>query len=107
MLLTACTTIDAHTPPPVGWPQLRVEIVDDERADKGIEKYCGTSTPFKWYMGCAVPDFAQGICFIYVRDRHKALIEHETMHCAGYDHHGGTSIMRVMDYWKAQGWTPK
>ena len=105
--LAGCTFIDNHTPPPAGWPSLRVEIVEDTYGEKGINYYCGPSNPIVWRIGCAVPDFAQGICFAYVRDMTPWVITHERLHCAGYDHTGGTAIQKIMEYWTAQGWKPK
>ena len=107
LMLSACSTIDAHTPAPSGWPALRIVIVDDPYADKGIEVYCSPSNLFAYHMACAVPDFAQQTCFIYARSRDKWLIDHEKLHCAGYDHPGGSSIRKIMNYWKSQGWKPQ
>ena len=106
-MLSGCATIDSHVPPPAGWPQLRVEVIVDADASRGIEKYCGASSLLLWRVGCAVPDFAQETCFVYVRDLSPWVIDHEKMHCAGYDHPGGNSIAKIMDYWTAQGWKPK
>ena len=106
-MLASCATIDTHTPPPLGWPQLRVEIVEDPYADKGIESFCGASNPIAYRMGCTVPDFKQGICFVYVRSLHEWLVEHEKMHCAGYDHPDSHAAVKIMNYWKAQGWKPQ
>ena len=106
--LAGCTFIDNHTPPPAGWPSLRVEIVEDTYGEKGINYYCGPSNPIVWRIGCAVPNFLAGVCHVYVRDLdNKELIEHERKHCAGYDHPGGDSIRRIMDYWQTQGWKPQ
>jgi hypothetical protein len=99
--------IDTHTSPPVGWPDLRVEIVDDAYADKGIDKYCGKSTFLFYRMACVAVDFINGVCYIFTRTRDKWVIEHEEAHCKGYGHLGGDPLPGMaMEYWKLKGWKP-
>ena len=103
-LLVGCaTTIDNHTASPIDWPKLTV--VENYVPVGTLYEKCWKYVPewMKWLgaivEGCAELDFKVNTCTIWVRDSGFAdatIMEHERLHCQGYDHIGD-SILR--DEW--------
>jgi hypothetical protein len=56
-------------------------------------------------LACAQFDFAAGRCDIWYSaelGRRPDLIEHERLHCAGYDHPGEQAMKRMLAAWHRQ-----
>ena len=106
--LSACTTIDTHTPPPVDWPP----VVIHEHAVKFGEFWdkCYPAVSWAWRLvgalpsACATVNFAQNRCDIwYPQDSiTEDVREHEREHCRGYDHPGSESLHASWAAYKAQ-----
>jgi hypothetical protein len=82
-----------------GWPKL--EIVEHYVPHAEMRDRC------KPYVGwgmepaaCAEFDLARGKCHIWFSadfPPQKVIIDHERLHCAGYDHIGSTNMQRFLD----------
>ena len=91
LLLSGCTMIDMHTPPPADWPKLEIVRV----ASKDMVPYCG------WLMiACANVNFDTMRCTVYADEGWT--LEHEMEHCAGRDHIGSTAFRDYWEAWKAR-----
>ena len=88
------TTIDTDTPPPVGWPALKIQshYVSPKEMRDVCEGGLGTAA-------CAFPRLKEGVCDVYYqKDYPNAEVTwHEEMHCKGYDHPRGTEIKELME----------
>lgn len=93
LALVGCGAIDAHKAPPKGWPDLQVIehfVPHAEMRDK-----CSKYVP--WYASaeaCAEWHFDKDECHIWFSKDfppQQWVIEHERMHCAGYDHVDSTA----------------
>ena len=96
IMLSGCTMIDMHTPPPSDWPKLEMVYVKSR-----AEVYdCGTA------VACANVNFDTMKCTIYIAadDPESAALgrEHEEAHCAGRDHIGSTAFRDYWEAWKAR-----
>lgn len=99
LFLSGCATyIDKHTAPPVDWPNLTVRVHHGDGGE--IIQRCYRYLPL-WLkllgglpLGCALVDFERNECTIFVRGDYpdRAVLEHEKMHCKGYDH-GTDSVL--------------
>jgi hypothetical protein len=96
-LAAGCSAIGHHRVE--GWPKL--EIVEHyvphaEMRDRCV-RYVG------WGMepaACAEFDLARGKCHIWFSadfPPQKFIIDHERLHCAGYDHTGSTAMQRFLE----------
>lgn len=104
--LSACTAINVHQKPPSDWPKLQVSI--HKVGFWEMQKICGgsyLSGVLTQYMGCAWIYFDKGTCEVYYAadDKESAanVIEHEVMHCEGYDHIGSSTLKDGWEQWKA------
>ena len=76
-----------------GWPELRVveHRVPAEEMVSRCQKYIGAaSLP----LACAEFHLAARRCDIWLSESFapRAVVEHERLHCAGYDHIGSTAM---------------
>jgi hypothetical protein len=96
-LAAGCSAVGHHRVE--GWPKL--EIVEHyvphaEMRDRCV-RYVG------WGMepaACAEFDLARGKCHIWFSadfPPQKFIIDHERLHCAGYDHVGSTAMERFLE----------
>jgi len=106
MALGACTAINVHQKPPSDWPKLNVSI--HKVGFRELQKICGGSYAIgllTQYMGCAWIYFEKGTCEVYYaaddKDSATHVIEHEVMHCEGYDHIGSSALADGWGEWKA------
>ena len=88
-LFGCATTVDLSRPPPIDWPQLTVEVrqVSEDMARKA----CGNPRMISVY-GCAVVFFPIRKCIIFLANNSRETLEHEKLHCLGYDHIGESSM---------------
>ena len=92
-LLQACTTIDKHEQV-AGWPQLTVYehyVPHHVMRDRCVKYTAFGASP----EACAEFNLAERRCDLWFSADFpppKAYIEHERLHCAGYDHVGETNM---------------
>ncbi len=97
----ACELVRSCAWPPIGehqrvegWPEL--QIVERRVAHHAFRDVCVPATA--WYLdsqACASFDFRGGRCFIWTSAEFPppaGVIEHERLHCRGFDHQG-SSVM--------------
>ena len=100
--LGACTTI-AHEKVE-GWPQLTV--VEHYVPHHVMRDRCVKYTPFgSSPEACAEFNLAELRCDLWFSADFpppKAFIQHERMHCAGYDHVGETNMRDFLAAWNAR-----
>jgi hypothetical protein len=96
--LSGCTIIDAHRGPPEDWPPLAV--VERRASFLDVQRACNPDMPLLAsllvgvYLGCARIHFDASLCEVWLlEDADAATAAHERMHCAGFDHIGG-SVLR-------------
>lgn len=106
-ILAGCvsTQIDQHTKPPRDWPALRViehhlmvgEVYDRcwQYVSPGMKVAAVLLLAPPIVHGCAEIDFRMGECHIYVRGDipEPDVLEHERLHCQGYDHTRGDATL--------------
>lgn len=100
LLLAGCATanIDAHRPPPSDWPALREQVVKASREE--VRQRCiGASRTSYEPAGCALVYFSKGECIILDAG---VDMDHERMHCRGYDHPGDSSFRDAWERYKAR-----
>ena len=97
-LLVGCTTIDSHTTPPSDWPNLAVaeHVVSSHAMLDACMPYMGF---LQFPLACAIIFFEKLTCDIYVTG--PAHLEHERMHCAGYDHIGDSTLRDAWEEYKS------
>ena len=100
LALSACSTI-SHIPPPSDFPVLKeiVHIVSTREKNDVCAKY---GPPFTYVEACAEWYFETRECHIWLDKDflQEYQIEHERMHCKGYDHPGSTVIFDSWNVWK-------
>jgi hypothetical protein len=85
-----------------GWPQLTVRehhVPHSEMRDQ-CTKYASFGGMTE---ACAVYDLGAGTCDIWLSadfPPSEAIVEHERLHCQGYDHVGETYMERLLARWK-------
>ena len=80
-----------------GWPELKViehHVRHVDMVDR-CASYAGTE-------GCALFYLSRGECHIYVSAEFPSarVLEHERLHCAGYDHMGSGNMRRMLKRWE-------
>jgi hypothetical protein len=95
-LLGGCTTI-AHEKVE-GWPQLRIveHYVPHAQMRDRCARYVGFGMSPE---ACAEFDLAAGTCHIWFSadfPPQRFIVQHERLHCAGYDHVGSTGMQRYL-----------
>jgi hypothetical protein len=103
LLLAAagCTTVDSHVRVE-GWPDLKV--VEHKVPYGEMHARCAKyAAPLMTPLGCTEFDFARGEADIYVTPHlaTRAVLEHERLHAAGYDHPGSQHMQQLWQAWLA------
>lgn len=101
VLAGGCATIDHQ--PVAGWPELRMveHYVPAEEMSARCRKYVGFgSVP----LACAEFDLAARRCDMWFNEGFapRAIVEHERLHCRGYDHVGATTMRDLLARYKTQ-----
>jgi hypothetical protein len=92
------TPIDDRREPPRDWPALSVKV---ERATEPLAKLCNLrSTVAEPLVGCSVVNFDRRDCVIYLAVDSRTVLEHERMHCLGYDHPGESTFRVAWERYK-------
>jgi hypothetical protein len=101
-LLAACTTI-GHVKVK-SWPKL--DIVEHYVPHQAMRERCAKYTGFLMRAeACAEFDFENARCHIWLSadaPPDKAVVAHERLHCAGYDHVGETSMQALLQRYLAR-----
>jgi len=104
LLLAGCASagpsIDVERTPPADWPKLEEHVFRIEQADIPERCFDGISTRAN---ACAVTDFRNRVCNIYVATDDPAVLEHERLHCLGYDHPRASTMRAGWARYKAGG----
>ncbi len=102
LVAAGCTTIDEQVRV-ADWPELKVieHYVSYSEMREHCAKYAG---PLMTPLGCTEFDFDAGEAHIYVTPElpMRAVLRHERLHAAGYDHAGSTYMARLWHTWRAQ-----
>lgn len=102
VLLSACTVVNEHKAPPPDWPKLEVTVTEggfwetQERCDRNplVVVLIGPA------LGCAWINFDEMRCRIYLWV--NSVLEHELLHCQGYDHYGSSQLADYWEEWKRE-----
>lgn len=101
--VAACTTIDEHTEPPKDWPDLSITehyVPHAQMRDRCV-KYTA------WYLNpeaCMEVHFDTKVCDLWFSADFpppQLFVQHERMHCAGYQHPGDTQLSDAWNNYKA------
>ena len=100
LFLAACATIDHQRVE--GWPQLEVveHRVPAEEMMQRCRKYAGFGAiP----LACAEFNLEARRCDIWLSKGFapQTIVEHERLHCAGYDHVGSTGMRELLARYQA------
>lgn len=86
-----------------GWPQL--EVVEHYVPHSVMRDRCARYVAFgSSPEACAEFDLANRKCHIWFSadfPPQPFIVEHERLHCAGYDHQGSTNMAAYLKYWHA------
>lgn len=100
MALGACTVINEHRAPPSDFPELKITV--NELGFWETQEKCDWSPALVILigprLGCAKYDFQKMTCDIYLWV--NSILEHELLHCKGYDHIGSSQIRDHWNEWK-------
>ncbi|MGQ0522882.1 MAG: hypothetical protein ACT4P8_04375 [Betaproteobacteria bacterium] len=103
--LAGCTIVGHEKVP--DWPQLTVR--EHYVAHHVMRDKCVKYVPFGMSPeACMEFDLRAGTCDIWYSADFppgRGVIEHERLHCRGYDHIGGNVLSRAVAGWKSQGAT--
>src|SRR5687767_585000 len=96
LFFAGCSTIDHQRVE--GWPELQIveHRVPAEEMVSRCQKYTGAaSLP----LACAEFNLVARRCDIWLSQSFapRAIVEHERLHCAGYDHVGSTNMKRFLE----------
>jgi hypothetical protein len=95
-LLAGCAVIGRE--PVAGWPELTIveHRVSAAQVRARCSKYAG---PALLVLGCAEFHLAARRCDIWLIERLSPsfVVEHERLHCRGYDHAGETALRDLLD----------
>jgi len=102
-LLFAASCAAISEPPVEGWPEL--QIVWHQVSQEEVHGYCairvGPIPVGARILGCATADFDRRECHIYVTEDAAAwVIEHERLHCLGWDHPGENTMRDGWRKWR-------
>lgn len=99
ILLAGCTVVGHERV--AGWPDLAV--VEHHVTHAEMRSRCGIFAP-AWMNveACAIFYFDRGECHIVVsRDfPDESALEHEHLHCRGYDHIGEKTMAKMLADWR-------
>ena len=100
VLLGACTFVGHERVD--DWPALKVSlhVVPMNVMRDRCAKY---TPPLMNPEACAEFDLRAGTCNIWIADgpNNTAQVEHELLHCVGYDHPGGGTLRKALDTYRA------
>lgn len=91
------TTIDMSRPPPPDWPQLEEVVASVPESE--VKRVCASANLMVGYA-CTKVVFPERRCYIYLASADPAVLEHERLHCRGYDHPGEASMRDAWVKWK-------
>lgn len=98
LTLVSCSLIDTHKRVE-GWPILR--LVEHYVPDSVMKERCAKYVPFGFMPeACAEFYFAQGECHVWYSADYPPthyVMQHERLHCQGYDHVGSTNLRDVLN----------
>ena len=98
--LAGCAAIDHQ--PVEGWPALEIveHYVPADEMMQRCRKYAGFGA---LPLGCAEFNLAARRCDIWLSESFapRALLEHERLHCRGYDHVGATAMRDLLARYQA------
>lgn len=102
LLLSGCSVMSHQQVE--GWP--RLEIVEHYvKHDQMVER-CARYVGFGMVpAACAEFDLAGGKCHIWFSSESmtpRFIVEHERLHCAGFDHVGSTNMRNALARWNAR-----
>ncbi len=82
-----------------GWPKL--SVVENKVEHRVMRDHCSKYAPF-WadVLACAEINLSEGACTIWYV--YETELEHERLHCDGYDHIGGNTLEPLYLAWKAK-----
>jgi hypothetical protein len=100
--LAGCSTIDTHVRV-ADWPELKV--VEHHVSNREMRDTCAPYVGL-WMspMGCTLYFLDQREAHIYVSEDFpsRAVLEHERLHAAGYDHVGSDGMQAMLKDWRAR-----
>jgi len=99
-LIGACTFVGHERVD--DWPALKVSlhVVPTNVMRDHCVKY---TPPLMNPEACAEFDLRAGTCNVWIADgpNNTAQVEHELLHCVGYDHPGGGTLRKALDTYRA------
>ncbi len=99
---SGCATIDTHSLT-AGWPDLM--LIEHHVPHAEMRDRCGIFVPFgSSPEGCAIFKFQDRECHVYVSADFPSarVLEHERLHCKGYDHVGSTDMQKMLADWNSR-----
>ena len=100
LALTGCTVVNEHKLPPADWPAL--EITVERNGFWETQEKCGRNVAEVLLigpaLGCMWVNFDEMRCRIYLWL--DVVLEHEMLHCQGYDHYGSSDLADYWEQWK-------
>ena len=101
LALTGCTVVNEHRAPPADWPALDITI--ERQGFWETQEKCGRSVAEVLLigpaLGCMWVNFDEMRCRIYLW---LDVLEHEMLHCRGYDHYGSSDLADYWEQWKME-----
>lgn len=102
LALAGCTVVNEHKLPPKDWPKL--EIVIEEHGFWKTQELCNRSVAevalIGPALGCMWVNFNEMKCTIYLWL--NSVLEHELLHCKGYDHYLSSELADGWENWKRE-----
>lgn len=102
MIISGCTAINIHKAPPHDWPKLEMTVT--KLGFMELQSVCEASILMQRFA-CANINFDTMTCKVYYfsdDEYGKLALEHEEMHCLGYDHIGSSELAGWWHNWKQQ-----
>jgi hypothetical protein len=98
-LLAGCVIapVDTERGPPPDWPELQVHV---SVTDRDLASLCRLQSGLSPLIGCAMVDFNRRSCTVYLRFESPAVLEHERLHCLGYDHPAEATLRNAWEAFK-------
>lgn len=106
LALSACTVMNEHRAPDPRWPALNTIEHEVSTFEMLRRCYQYVSLPMKLAGGipfaCAEINLDENRCDIwFTADSDPFILEHEHLHCKGYDHHGDDQLRNFLAEWLA------
>jgi hypothetical protein len=89
--------IDPLSKPPEDWPVLLVRV-----HTRDAPAHACLHTSVMPMLGCTVANFEKNTCDIYLKYPHAETLEHERLHCLGYDHAGEHTLRNAWASYQAR-----